>query len=492
MAPSDDAHRRSEVARLLDAIRSRHAGLRIVGVSGPGGVGKSYLLRHVLDLAEASSVGAASTDPQPRAPAGGPAPRWLKLTVDGSNQQARGDFFALVAGQLARRSLPRPAKPDHDYFPHVRKVAAMHRALVEGVAAELSATSAPPEVKSAAIALLKAGRRLNKVMPKTREYVDVSAAGDADLEATLDEAWRLVSGLQILRDSNALPGAIRNFFGWTYGPRVRSDLYNVTADALLTDLSAALGGYRRRDLLRFTEEPIPGLDRLLLIIDDFESLAPVLEEFLVGALVPQLAEAQFPATLVVIARDDLGAMHPAWNQHCQQYLREEDQIRLTPFGREAAVDLLASAGVPEARREELYEATQGFPFLLSLIVEEMSESGADSALFLRKFFDRTTRWMSPREREWFLRVCYLDNVSVDTLRPLFPGEDVELIQDWFEREASIRDPTATVFRVRPLIREKVLRYLELRSPSRHKEMQERAAGAAHVETTADTRGNGVS
>ena len=84
--------------------------------------------------------------------------------------------------------------------------------------------------------------------------------------------------------------------------------------------------------------------------------------------------------------------------------------------------------------------------------------------------------MSPREREWFLRVCYLENVNVDTLGPLFPGEDVERIQDWFEREASIRDPTAPVFRVRPLIREKVLRYLELRSPSRHTDMQQRTGG----------------
>jgi hypothetical protein len=48
---------------------------------------------------------------------------------------------------------------------------------------------------------------------------------------------------------------------------------------------------------------------------------------------------------------------------------------------------------------------------------------------------------------------------------------VRPVQDWFEREPSIRDPTSSVFRVRPLIRDKVLRYLELRSPSRHRERQ---------------------
>src|SRR5262249_23920280 len=145
-----------------------------------------------------------------------------------------------------------------------------------------------------------------------------------------------------------------------------------------------------------------------------------------------------------------------------------------PFDHDAAIDLLAKGGVPEDRREDLYKATQGFPFLLGILVEELGAEGADSALFLRKFFDRTTRWMSSRERGWFSRICYLDEVNLDTLAPLFPSEDVEVIQDWFEREASIRDPAAPVFRVRPLIREKVLRYLELRSPSKHREREVQA------------------
>lgn len=85
--------------------------------------------------------------------------------------------------------------------------------------------------------------------------------------------------------------------------------------------------------------------------------------------------------------------------------------------------------------------------------------------------------MTPRELEWFVRVCYLDRVNEDTLAPLFPGEDVRRIQDWFEREPSIRDPSASFFRVRPLIRDKVIRYQEVRAPSRHKELVRIASGA---------------
>jgi DICT domain-containing protein len=108
--------------------------------------------------------------------------------------------------------------------------------------------------------------------------------------------------------------------------------------------------------------------------------------------------------------------------------------------------------------------------LLTLAIHQATVPGAESALFAKKFFDRTTRWMSSKEREWFTAVCYLDKINEDTLRAVFREEDVPLVQDWFEREASIRDPASRLFQMRPLIREKVLRYLETRSPSRHREM----------------------
>jgi hypothetical protein len=459
MSPAhlDDAHRKSEVARLLALLLREEEGLRIAGISGPGGVGKSYLLSHVL-----AAAGVASQ-------------RWLRLSVDGSNEGARGDFFALVEGQIARRRLPPPAPPKNDYFPHVRKVAKIHRALVESVVAELKAGPAPQEIKDAAVALLMAGRRLNQVVPKTREFLDVSATKlePIDLTQTFDEAWKVLSSMRALRDSSVLPGPIRDALGLGYKERVKSDLYGVTADALVTDLSAAVVGYRKEDRFRLTQSPIPDVERVVLVVDDFEALAPALEEFLVSSLIPRLAEAPFPTLMILIGRDDLEAMHPHWGQHCKKYIR--DQIRLAPFDRESAMDLLARSGVPPERREELYQTTQGFPFLLSLLIEELGEAGADSALFLRKFYDRTTRWMSVRERAWFERVCYLDKVNLDSLAPLFPEDSVESVQDWFEHEASIRDPSAAVFQVRPLIREKVLRYLELRSPSRHREMMERGA-----------------
>jgi hypothetical protein len=80
-----------------------------------------------------------------------------------------------------------------------------------------------------------------------------------------------------------------------------------------------------------------------------------------------------------------------------------------------------------------------------------------------------------------VRVCYLDKVNEDTLAVLFPREQVVRIQDWFEREPSIRDPSAPYFRVRPMIREKMLRYHEIRAPSRHRALLAQAASTERAD-----------
>jgi hypothetical protein len=448
-----DAYRPSEATRLRTVITGHSVGLAICGISGPGGIGKSYLVDHVLSSLEPGNEG------------------WLSLRVDAAQAQARGDFFALIDGQFARRSLASPADPSVDYFPATRRVAAAHRDLVARVAKELEREGAPEDVRRAAGAVLKAAHFLNRAIPKTREFIDIAKYNlepDA-VNDRVDEAWDTINTLKTFRESDWLPEVVRDRLGMNLTSRLKRDLYGVTADALVSDLSAALPGHSPEEAQR----RIPGLDRLLLVVDDYEALGATLSDFLISSLIPRLAEARFATMLIVAGRDDLEDTHPGWGQHCKRYLT--DQIRLRPFDAETAELLMAAEGVAEGRRAAIYELTQGFPLLLSLAIEEASTDGA-SALFLKRFFDRTTRWMSREEREWFTRTCYLDEVNEDTLGLVFPEEDVGAVQDWFEGEASIRDPSAPIFRVRPLIREKVLSYIEVRSPKRHHELRSRAQG----------------
>ncbi len=460
--PSSTTRRASEVATLSRLLHACDSGLSICSISGPGGVGKTYLVEEVLSSERPRELG------------------YIHLFADASNPQTRGDFFGLVEGQLATRGLPPPAQPDRDYFPHTRKVADAHRDLVEKATVELrTREGAPSEVKEAAVALLRAGHLLNEAFPKSRDYLNVTRLGrdEQNTLSVLDEAWDTVGTLKALGTSATLPGPIGKVLGQNLGRRVRRDLFNVTADAFINDLASMIdtgGDGRRRRLRREnpTRKGITGAYRLLVVLDDYETLAPLLGDFLLGSLLPRLASAPFPTLLVIGCRDDLEATHPGWGQHAKKWLREK--IHLAPFDEETAFGLMAEAGIARERWTKIYDATRGFPFLLTLEIEEATAHDSESALFAKKFFDRTTRWMTPKEQEWFVTVCYLDKIDEDTLRIFFPKDEVPFVQDWFEREASIRDPASPSFQMRPLVREKALRYLETRSPSRHREMLRKA------------------
>ena len=456
-----DTSRPSEATRLRNTITSHGEGIVISGISGPGGIGKSYLVDHVLSALEPAKSG------------------WLKLHVDAAHAQMRGDFFSLIDVDLASRNLGSPTDPSVDYFPQTRRVAAAHRALVARASRELQRNGAPEDVRRAAVALLKVGHFLNKTIPKTRERLDLAKYNlDPDeVGDVVDEAWDAISMLKTFRDSDWIPEVVRDRLGQSLTSRVKSDLYGATADALVSDLGAVLSGESAKKATDGGQLRIPGLYRLIIVIDDYEALEATLGDFLISSLIPRLATAPFASILIIGGRDALEDTDPGWGQHCKRYLAKP--IELLPFDEEAAEHLMALAGIPESRRASIFQLTQGFPFLLSLAIEEAAMDGT-SALFLKRFFDRTTRWMSSDQREWFVRTCYLDEVNEDTLRLVFDEEDIGAVQDWFESEASIRDPLAPTFRVRPLIREKVISYIEIRSPNRHRELLSSAKVAGAV------------
>ena len=445
-----DIHRGSEVARLTRAITEAQAGLSIVSVSGAGGVGKSYLVHHVLD-----SIKARAEDV-------------VVLRVDGSDRERVHDFVGLME-MLAPRQMPPPARPNTDHFGRVRGLAAAHREVVQEAVEELA--DRPEGVRKAVASLLRFGHALNTAIPKTKEYLNADFFGDPDGEpgAGLDVALEAARGLESMKETTGLPGLIADRFGISRRNRVKRDLHGIMAEALVEDVRKLADPFEWTDLLPGRKHG--SLRRVLLWFDDFEAIGPALGPFLVSHLVPRLADERDMATvLLLVGRDDVLDTDTSWNQHCDRYLLADGSIRLEPFDREAALDYLAQAGIDGERAERIWETTEGFPFLLKLLVEEEGESSAGRAVFLKRFYERTTKWMSGTQRAWFEQTCYLDVVSQDTLAAFFPAQRVGEVWQWFVNEASIRDPMGDHFRVRPLVRDKVLRYLALRSPTTHREM----------------------
>jgi hypothetical protein len=79
---------------------------------------------------------------------------------------------------------------------------------------------------------------------------------------------------------------------------------------------------------------------------------------------------------------------------------------------------------------------------------------------LKRFYDRTTRWMSDKEKEWLHLTLFLEEVNKWSLRSM--TENDEEAQDafrWFEREGSVRDTVGGVFRVREYLRSRLSDYL---------------------------------
>jgi hypothetical protein len=288
----------------------------------------------------------------------------------------------------------------------------------------------------------------------------------------VEAGWDAVEALQDLAPTVRLPGVLKDLLGITRREQIKRDLYNVTADALVGDLTAALNGYRPKDWYRFTHAPIPEFKKLLIVLDDFEVTAPVLSDFVISSLMPRLAKLSFPVVMLIACRDQLGAMNPGFDQFAKKWIVED--MRLHAFDREEAYRLMSASNVPTEEHSRLFEMTHGFPYLLSLVIEQATQPDADSALFAKKFYDRTTRWMKDEEKEWFRQLCYVDVVNDDTIEAMLgTATHAPAIQNWFEQEASIRDPISSTFTIRPLVRDKCLQYFAVKSPMKHRKMTER-------------------
>ena len=74
-------------------------------------------------------------------------------------------------------------------------------------------------------------------------------------------------------------------------------------------------------------------------------------------------------------------------------------------------------------------------------------------------------------------VCFVDVVNEDSIAEVLPEASAETVLNWFERESSIRSPHTKRYSVLPIIRSRVMAYVENRSPKKFHRLQEAAARA---------------
>lgn len=405
----------------------------IYGLSGYGGIGKSFLLRHVLDSKRPAEKG------------------FLTVSVDGSDTSILGDFMAIYDRRLAPRSVPR-GKRDFDYFPHARRLAREHAKLTRAVNDAMKRADWPDDVKEAAKWIFRGGSFLNKSIPKTKEFVDFDALKKQGLDVRFDEAVDLIASLRPLANSSLLPGPVKDVFGVTYTERLKSDLFGLAADEWIADLCAILNRYRRTDRFRLTHSPIKGLNRLLLVIDDFEILGKTIVAFVTSALIPALEQSNFHTKLIFVGRDDLSDANVSFQHHLSHLIQEK--LRLDTFPEDVARAMFMEAGYAEAELPTLMQESLGYPFLVKLLCE----AKGGSVSFYQQFYERTTRWIGPVEREWVLPLCYLDRITEASVACMLPSVPPTSVIEWFKHEASLRDPNEEWYVIAPYIRRTLIEY----------------------------------
>ena len=416
----------STVTGWLDAD-AKPGQVDIFGISGYGGVGKTYLLDQVLAYANPVSRG------------------YLQIRVDGQDSSILGDFMALYDRKFAPKKL-HIGKPNYDYFPHARALVLERDKLQKRVEGEIEKSGISEVAKKAARLLFRAGTVVNKVAEKTR-VVDFEALQEAGALEGLDGAIDLLGSLGGTIGTAWLPGPLKNVLGITRRENLRTDLYGVSSEEWVADLRAIFKQpHQPKDRFRLFEQPIEGVNRLLLVIDDFEMLGRTIADFVASVLIPALEHANFHSTVIILGRDALPNAHVQFHTHLARLVR--GTIRLEPFPDDVAEKMFREAGHPDSEIPTLIEDSQGWAYVVSLLCEA---KGGDVS-FYQQFYERTTRWMTPIQKQWVTPLCYLDEVTLPAIEAMLPDVPAAAVMEWFRHEASLRDPRAKCLVIAPYIR----------------------------------------
>lgn len=408
-------------------------GIDIYGISGYGGIGKSYLLDHAIKRIKPRAKG------------------YLHIHVDGSDSSILGDMVAILDRRLAPKSVP-GAKPGYDHFPHSRRLVREHAKLENKVNEAVKESGLSKDVQKAAQWIFRGGSVLNQHIPKTKEFLDFESLVKSGVDKHVDQAIELLASLGELRSGSWLPGPIRDFLRLSYSDRIKADLYRLAGEEWVADVGAIFGKHQRSGRGRLAHEPIKGLERLLLVLDDFEILGKTTIHFITTSLIPQLEQSGFHTTIIVAGRDDLFDAHIEFMHHLHHFVR--DRIRLEKLSEDVTLRMFRDSGYAEEDLPRLLDESQGYPFLVALLCE----AKGGSVSFYKQFYDRTTRWMTASQKNWVLPFCYLDRITEGSVAKMIGDDHARLAMDWFMNEASLRDPHAEWYVISPYIRRTLLEY----------------------------------
>lgn len=184
--------RTSEAARIQNVINewiaapAKSGKFLMVGISGYGGVGKSFLLNGVLaeQQLERRDV--------------------IPVRLDGSNKQLLSDLMAMIDEKMAPRDIRfKGSRLGDEQFPETRKLAIFQRKLEAKVHVELNAKDVSDELKKAAKVLYKFTPLIRQI-PKAGEVLAtlLDASEKLKVEEYAEPAAELLKNLKALKPTH--------------------------------------------------------------------------------------------------------------------------------------------------------------------------------------------------------------------------------------------------------------------------------------------------
>lgn len=440
---------RNELSRQTDSH------VRILSISGPGGVGKTFLLDHALSELDLQDLG------------------YLPLRVNGNTSSTT--LADIIVRDLIGTEHPAIAG-DPRYFRVTRKGWDYLQWMDANARAELESIAKDDDALAKIIGAAYDGVvGLLEIIPnsKTRKVTRFTKRIQGrDVERFVAVARRAKAYRE---EQGALFGLLPVGGAARERNLLRKDLQGRLAEYLTIDLAAILSGYRPEDWKRYLPSKVKGLDRCLMIFDDYETLEPTLDDFLRRELLPRLRKTAFQSVIIIIGRDSIRDVNFAWDQYFGKDIMMD--VQLAPFSEEESRRYLEALGIDTPYvKDRIIKDSLGLPFLLAAEAE-CELRGRGSALSLQKFVDRTTRWMTQEQKAWALALAFLDDVNADTVRCMLPDSEPMEVVEWFKQDASIRSPETGKWRMLPIIRSRFQASIQNDSPSQYQTYKEMAAKA---------------
>lgn len=448
--------RTKELERLRQVLlRDDSRGLVIQSIEGPGGIGKSSIFNRALADLDLVSQG------------------FLILRMDGNQPEGAG-LEHLIRSLIDSAEFDKiPDKPIREIFPRTTDAISSAERIRSESREEfkkIGGDDTDPSFDRFINAFLSVGKTINQVAPGSKSFVDA--------EELSGHAPNIAEAAEKLHSLKEDAGHFWEKFSIGDSAKIRKEIRRGGAprafsQCLVDDLKQIVLGKSEAGESQAGFGSVRGTKRVLVVIDDYESLQSVVSEFLISHFLEYVKKIGFAITIVILGRDKLSVTNTSWNQH--HSFSMANPIVIKPLSKEEVNEVLEKLDVHDpVEKERAWIDTNGYPYYLALWAEEL-DAGGRSAVMLNQFYSRITKWMTSRQRGWLDQLVHMQTINLSTLKAVFDTNEAEEVMSWFENEASVRDPKTSSYTVREYTRSRILEYLALRDPDGYQTLARNAA-----------------